>query len=427
MSEEWEASLDAMGGEGSTETQGAAQAAQSQGGATPGASAAVEKELQPGQIPDGVQKPTDAPQGKSAPQDKATPQGKPAPQGKPGKAKPDLFRTDDIPDDEPEQAKAEPAKQEPPKKKDGIAALRETYELTKQEKAKLEARVQELERTREEGTKAEVAKATAELQKQIDDIRKAREEAETELRFANYARSNEYREKYQAPLQAAYKQAIEDIKGVQVVDEEGGTPRDASASELQAILDAPSAAKAAQLATEIFGSAAPLVMQHRAEILKLDTARRAALDEYKAKGAERDKAKAEEIQRTQKEIRTRWERSIDATVSERPSLYARPKENDLAKAWDQGDKLVKLAFLGEIPADVDAGDDPSGLALEAQAEVAARVRSFNVMAHRNVALRREVASLKAALEKMKGSEPGQHTKAVEPPKPKSWEESLDAL
>jgi hypothetical protein len=49
------------------------------------------------------------------------------------------------------------------------------------------------------------------------------------------------------------------------------------------------------------------------------------------------------------------------------------------------------------------------------------------MAHRNVALRREVASLKAALEKMKGSEPGQHTKATEPPKGESWEEKLDAL
>ena len=421
MSEEWEASLDAMSGEGSTETPGAAQAAPAQGGATPGAGAAVEKEIQPGQIPDGVQNPTDASQGKPAPQDKT------AQQGNPGKAKPKFLRPDDIPDDEPEQAKEEPAKQEPPKKKGGIEALRETYELTRNEKAKLEERVRELERTREEGTKAEVAKATAELQKQIDDIRKAREEAETELRFANYARSNEYKEKYQVPLQAAYRQAIEDIKGVQVVDEEGGTPRDASVSELQAILDAPSAAKAAQLASEMFGSAAPLVMQHRAEILKLDTARRAALEEYKAKGAEREKAKAEEIQRTQKEIRARWERSIDATVSERPSLYARPKEDDLAKAWDQGDKLVKLAFLGEIPPDVDAGDDPSGLALEAQAEVAARVRSFNVMAHRNVALRKEVASLKAALEKMKGSEPGQHTKATEPPKGESWEDKLDAL
>lgn len=421
MSEEWEASLDAIGGGTATETPGAAQAAPAQGGSTPGASAAVEKEILPGQIPDGVQKPTDASQGKPAPQDN------PAPQGKPGKAKPNLFRTDDIPDDEAEQPKEEPARQEPPKKKDGIAALRETYELTKHEKAKLEARVQELERTREEGTKAEIAKATAELQKQIEDIRKAREEAETELRFANYARSTEYREKYQLPLQAAYKQAIEDIKGIQVVDEEGGTPRDASVQELQAVLDAPSAARAAQLATEMFGSAAPIVMQHRADILKLDSARRAALEDYKTKGAEREKARAEEVQRTQKEIRARWEKSIEATVSERPSLYARPKEDDLAKAWDQGDKLVKLAFLGEIPPEVDAEGDPSGLAVEAQAEVAARVRAFNVMAHKNVALRREVASLKAALEKLKGSEPGQHTKATEPPKGESWEETLDAL
>lgn len=423
MSEEWEASLDAVEGSGSAEAgSGGGSAGQGQpetsGGIQPGSGAPVEREIQPGQVPDGVQK-----QGADNPG-----AGKPAAKEPAAKGKPGFMRADDIPDDDSEPAKAEPAKSEPAKKKDGIAALRETYELTKNEKAKLEARVQELERTREEGTKAEVAKATAELQKQIEDIRKAREEAETELRFANYVRSGEYKEKYQAPLQAAYQQALEDIKGVQVIDEDGATPRDASAAELKMILEAPSAAKAAQLANEIFGSAAPLVMQHRAEILKLENARRAAVEDYKTKGAERERLRAEEAQQRQKAVRSRWEESVNQTVSERPALYARPKDDEaLGKAWDDGDKLVKLAFLGEIPPEVDAGPDPGDLALTAQAEVAARVRGFNVLAHRNVALRREVASLKAALEKVKGSEPGQHTKATDAPKPKSWEESLDAL
>lgn len=418
MSEEWEASLDAVEGSGSVEAgSGGGSAGQGQpetgGGIQPGSGAPVEREIQPGQVPDGVQK-----QGAENPG-----AGKPAAKGKPG-----FMRADDIPDDDSEPAKPEPVKPEPAKKKDGIAALRDSYELTKAEKTKLEARVQELERTREEGTKAEVAKATAELQKQIEDIRKAREEAETELRFANYIRSGEYKEKYQAPLQAAYQQALEDIKGVQVIDEDGATPRDASAAELKAILEAPSAAKAAQLANEIFGSAAPLVMQHRAEILKLENARRAAVEDYKTKGAERERLRAEEAQQRQKAVRSRWEESINQTVNERPALYARPKDDEaLGKAWDDGDKLVKLAFLGEIPPEVDAGPDAGDLAITAQAEVAARVRGFNVLAHRNVALRREVASLKAALEKVKGSEPVQHTKATDAPKPKSWEESLDAL
>lgn len=418
MSEEWEASLDAVEVSGSVDAgSGGGSAGQGQpeagGGMRPGSGAPVEREIQPGQVPDGVQK-----QGAEKPVAKD-----PVANGKPG-----FMRADDIPDDISETARVEPAKPEPSKKKDGIASLRETYELTKSEKTKLEARVQELERTREEGTKAEVAKATAELQKQIEDIRKAREDSETELRFANYVRSGEYKEKYQAPLQAAYHQALQDIKGVQVIDEDGATPRDASAAELKAILEAPSAAKAAQLANEIFGSAAPLVMQHRADILKLENARRTAVEDYKTKGAERERLRAEEAQQRQKVVRSRWEDSVNQTVSERPALYARPKDDEaLGKVWDDGDKLVKLAFLGEIPPEVDAGPDPGDLALTAQAEVAARVRGFNVLAHRNVALRREVASLKAALEKVKGSEPGQHTKATDAPKPKSWEESLDAL
>lgn len=413
MSKGWEGALDALSGEDSSPEPQQQPAAQ-QGETQPG----------PGQATETVIEQKQPQEASSAPGD-ASPRAS---------QRPSFMRSGDIPEDSHKspEPKPEPPKPEPTKPKaqgkDGIAELRKNYDLTKAEKSKLEARVAELERTREEGTKAEVAKATAELQKQIETIRKAREDAEQELRFTRYQNSQEYREKYQEPLRNAYAQALEDIRGVQVVDEEGGEPREASAAELRAVLEAPSAAKAAQLASEMFGSAAPLVMQHRAEILKIENARRLAVEDYKARGAERERQKSEEADRSRREVRARWEKSIEAAVSERPSLYARPDGDDaLGKAWDDGDKLVKLAFLGEAPPDVDMGDDPSAIAIEAQAEVAARVRGFNVLAHRNVALKRENESLREQLKKFGTSEPGQDTKAVDRSKPKTWEDALDEL
>lgn len=415
MSEEgWEGALDTLGGDpGATAVE-----TPPSGGVPAGLGAPTETDIPAGTVPAGVQKPE--------------PDVKPAPSGRVGdaKPKPQFMRSDEIPDDD---AKVDPPKVEPPKpdagrKKDGIAALRESYELTKAEKAKLEARVAEIEKTREEGTKAEVAKATEALRKEVEDIRKAREQAESELRFANYTRSAEYREKYRQPIEDAYKVALEDIKGVQVMDDGAAEARDASSQELLAVLQAPSAAKAAQIANEIFGSAAPLVMQHRSEILKLERARQSAIDEWKAKGAEREKEREARTAQTQQEIRRRWEQSLETTISERPSLYARPKDDDaLGKAWDDGDKLVRLAFLGEVPPEVGDVSDRDGLAIEAQAEIAARVRGFNVMAHRNVALKAEVARLKAQLQKVTGSEPGQQSAPREAAKTETWEDKLMAL
>lgn len=409
MSEEWEGALDAMEGSAPAEPQ-----PQSQGGVAPGDGTVIEREIEPGKVPEGVE--TSQPQGDEAKQSRKPAFMKPAEVDEEEVQKPDAKQAD--------------AKQEPPKKRDGIAALRESYELTKAEKAKLEAKVAELERTRDEGTKAEIAKATEALRKEVEDIRKAREEAEQELRYANYTKSHEYRQKYTEPLQAAWKAALEDINGIQVTDGETGNVRDVSARELQEVILAKSAGEASLKAREIFGDAAAIVMQHRADILRIDRERENAIKTYREKGDERQKQLESQQAERASATRKAWEKAVDETVSERPALYARPKDDDaLGKAWDDGDKLVKLAMLGEIPPEVDAAssEDREALQVQAQAEIAARVRGFNVMAHRNAALRKEVSDLKAALQKLKGSEPGQTSKPTDAPKAKSWEDALEEL
>lgn len=345
-----------------------------------------------------------------------------------------LFKQD-IPDDEPDPVKQDPEPDPQPKAPDAgkeapkgsIKQLREQYELTKREKADLESKVRELTEARETGTKAEVEKATKELREEVERIRKEREEAEVELRFSRYTKSNEYKTKYQQPLQKAYEQAMADIDGIVMVGEDG-TERPASWQDLEPIFNAPTA-RAAQLAREMFGDASAVILQNRANVVRLQNEAKAAIEEYKAKGAEFEKQREAQAQAAREASVKAWRESMDRVVSERPKLYAKPEGDEtLAKAWDTGDKLVRAAFLGELPPDVDV-TDKDAFAVEAQAEVAARVRAFNVMAHRVQGLQSENAKLKARLAKLEASEPkaGSASGSSDPVKPASWMDKLDSL
>jgi len=98
--------------------------------------------------------------------------------------------------DEPAPAaKPEAAKSEPT----SIKQFREQYDLTKKERDDFAAKVSELERARSEGTRKEVEEATKSLKAEMDSIRKNAEELDTEVRYLNYTRSGEYKQKYEAP------------------------------------------------------------------------------------------------------------------------------------------------------------------------------------------------------------------------------------
>jgi hypothetical protein len=321
-------------------------------------------------------------------------------------------------------AKAEPAKPEPT----SIKQFREQYDLTKKERDDFAAKVSELERARSEGTRKEVEEATKSLKAEMDSIRKNAEELDTEVRYLNYTRSGEYKQKYETPLREAWQTALGDIDGIRVTDADG-TERDASHHDIMAILNVP-VAKAAIIAQETFGPAAPEIMAHRRRLLELTQARDKSIAEWKEKGAQREVERSKQVEGRQSRSRELFESQFSDYEKSHPQLFGREDgDDDGNKLLDESDRLIRIALKGE-GVDADMGyEDKVDLITKAQAQVALRARAYGRERLRVIRLQQKVAELEKKVGKVRSSEPGQGegTSTATRIAPKSAEDAIDEL
>jgi len=327
--------------------------------------------------------------------------------------------------DEPTPAtKAEPAKPEPT----SIKQFREQYDLTKKERDDFAAKVSELERARSEGTRKEVEEATKSLKAEMDSIRKNAEELDTEVRYLNYTRSGEYKQKYETPLREAWQTALGDIDGIRVTDADG-TERDASHHDIMAILNVP-VAKAAIIAQETFGPAAPEIMAHRRRLLELTQARDKSIAEWKEKGAQREVERSKQVEGRQSRSRELFESQFSDYEKSHPQLFGREEgDDDGNKLLDESDRLIRIALKGE-GVDADMGyEDKVDLITKAQAQVALRARAYGRERLRVIRLQQKVTELEKKVGKVRSSEPGQGegTSTATRIAPKSAEDAIDEL
>jgi BMFP domain-containing protein YqiC len=321
-------------------------------------------------------------------------------------------------------AKAEPAKPEPT----SIKQFREQYDLTKKERDDFAAKVSELERARSEGTRKEVEEATKSLKAEMDSIRKNAEELDTEVRYLNYTRSGEYKQKYETPLREAWQTALGDIDGIRVTDADG-TERDASHHDIMAILNVP-VAKAAIIAQETFGPAAPEIMAHRRRLLELTQSRDKSIAEWKEKGAQREVERSKQVEGRQSRSRELFESQFSDYEKSHPQLFGKEDgDDDGNKLLDESDRLIRIALKGE-GVDADMGyEDKVDLITKAQAQVALRARAYGRERLRVIRLQQKVAELEKKVGKVRSSEPGQGegTSTATRMAPKSAEDAIDEL
>lgn len=339
----------------------------------------------------------------------------------------DLFNLDKLvtPKTEPAApAKPEPAKPEPT----SLKQFREQYELTKKERDDLAAKITELERAKSEGTKKEIEAATKALKDEMDSIRKQATELDTEVRYLNYTRSSEYKQKYETPLREAWQTALGDIEGIRVADEDG-TERDASHQDIMAILNVPTA-KAAIIAQETFGPAAPEIMAHRRRILELTQARDKSIAEWKEKGSQREIEQRQQLEQRQTRSRQLYDTQFAEYEKTHAQLFAKEDgDEDGNKLLDESDRLIRIALKGE-GVDADMGyEDKVDLITKAQAQVALRARAYGRERLRVIRLQQKVAELEKKVGKVRASEPGQGegTSTATRVAPKNAEDAIDEL
>jgi hypothetical protein len=377
--------------------------------------------------PMGSASPTPAPVAPEAPTPTPTPEPQAVTPAAPQKND-DLFNLDKLVTPKTEAAapaKApEPAKPEPA----SLKQFREQYEMTKKERDDFAAKVAELERAKSEGTRKEVEEATKALKAEMDSIRKNAEELDTEVRYLNYTRSGEYKQKYETPLREAWQTALGDIEGIRVTDEDG-TERDANHQDIMALLNVP-VAKAAIIAQETFGPAAPEIMAHRRRLIELTQARDKSIAEWKEKGAQREVEKSKQLESRQTRSRDLFESQFADYEKTHAQLFGREEgDEDGNKLLDESDRLVRIALKGE-GIDADMGyDDKVDLITKAQAQVALRARAYGRERLRVIRLQQKVAELEKKVGKVRSSEPGQGegTSTATRVSPKNAEDAIDEL
>ncbi len=238
-------------------------------------------------------------------------------------------------------------------------------------------------------------------------------EKEDRLKYLNYEHSDEFKTKYEQPYQNAWKSLLTDIKELTVsvedktkeADIDGKYPmtdRPATRQDFDVIYNAP-LGQATKLAHEKFGTAAGIVLQHRAAIRQAATAATNALDEWKTKGAERAKQEEERSIRENAEIQTVWE-DANKRTSEHP--HGKPwwgyEENDkeINDALDKGFAYADQRFSG------DYAKLPMAEKVHLDAQIRHRVAGFFKLRVLLERANKELSAAKEELATRRGSSPG---------------------
>jgi len=301
---------------------------------------------------------------------------------------------------------------------------------------------EELDRTRAEVTdwkgkyeklQAETAKPKPdpekdELLKSREEWNKTRADLENELKFANYERSQEYKDKYQQPFLKAYEQgqkliAALNVKEPDKVDEfgavvEAGKTRkgvEADWDSLMAITDEDTANK---FIADHFAHNAARITVLRDKVLDLHGQMRAAVEDFRQQGGERETKMRETMSKQQKEMSERWHSSNARAAEKYPQYFAPDPADTKGNALlEQGMRLTDLAFgvldpsdFSKLPQSIQAkfvnGRLPQSEMTLLHSAVRNRSAAYDRLVYR---LKQKDADLKARDEKLAGyekSEPG---------------------
>lgn len=325
---------------------------------------------------------------------------------------------------EPPQKQEEPAKVEeegskkpeaPVEEKTTTAKeLRVAYDNSKKRIQSLETEIAELKKSKPVQDDAE--KKT--LLERLASEEKKRKEIESELGAYNYEKTEDYRNRFQKPMESAFAFAHQEISQLKIEGEDG-TSRAATKEDFNKLLHL-NTYDANKIATELFGSAAPEVMAHRRKILELNMDRVGAIKEHAANREKIEQEQAIDRQRQEKAAEELWEKSKKEQIEKYPQYFA-PKEGDteINELLEKGIKVTDLVFSRtEIP-------------MEKRIELTATVRNkaaaFDRLALENKRKADRISELEKELEGYKKSAPSGDDPSTPIESESSWQDEIDSM
>lgn len=319
------------------------------------------------------------------------------------------------PGDEPAGTDEPPAGPEP-----GLEDATTTTPAADGKKAKVNPwKLMEEHKTRAANLEKEVVELkklvpNAEARKQemaeVEQLRARAKELEDEIRYVNYAKSPEFKEKYEKPYQQAWSKAMTELREITIEDPNTGASRQITPNDILELVNLP-LGKARELAQTTFGDFADDVMAHRKEIKNLFEAQAGALESARNQGEERQKKMLEQYQASMetlnKQIGETWTKANESfTKDEKYGKYFTPVEGDqegnqrLAKGYELADRAFK-----ENPLDPKLTPEQRESIVKRHAAVRNRAAAFGRLVAMNEKSRARIAELEAELAKFNGSTP----------------------
>jgi hypothetical protein len=286
--------------------------------------------------------------------------------------------------------------------KQGDAAFKATRELET-----LRKEVETLRKNRQSGDVEALTKTNADLTKKVEDYEK-------ELRVTRYASSDEYRNKYQAPIQNKTAKAFKLVQDLTVEtvdpnDPEKKTSRQGTKADFQAIYSAPNRSAARKLAKQLFGEDADDVIRYRDEINDLVESANEAEETYKSEG---QKAEQQNQAQNLKEIQSRNAMWIEANKGYRNNPKIARHFNEDPDDAEFNTKLKSgYEFIDEFFGPSRSKYTPQQLII-ADTKIRNRAAALPAVIYRLEKAEAANAEKDQIIEKLRGSSPGGRGKSA---------------
>jgi len=243
----------------------------------------------------------------------------------------------------------------------------------------------------------------------VEAAEKKVKEFEDDLRLTNYAKSQEFKDKFEKPYTAAWERTMSELNGL-TVPEEGGAARPFTTQDMLQLVSM-EAIPARRLAQELYGEFANDVMLHRNEIRRMSDDQARAINDAKTTGAQREKERSEMQTKTQREIAANIQSTFKeafqaAQKDEVNGRFFTPKEGDQEwnDALEKGRELSASVFKDD-PNDPNLTPQERAAIVKKHAAVFNRSSAFGPTKRLLLRTEKRLAEVEKELEGYKGSKP----------------------
>jgi len=234
-------------------------------------------------------------------------------------------------------------------------------------------------------------------------------ELEDEMRYVNYAKSDEFKQKFQQPYERAWQRAMNELQGTTFQDP-NGQQQTFGVDHMMELVQMP-LKKAREMANSLFGDLANDVMNHRNGLKEMLDQQTSALEEARKTGSERESQKRNEwqnfMQQTSLKAKEHWEQFNKEVLNSEHGEFLKPKEgnDEWNEMIEKGSEFAKKAFSVNV-SDPRMTPEQRREAVKRQSALYNKAVAYGPMRYEIKNLRKALAEREAELKQYKDTTPG---------------------